>query len=151
MHDYNAMTNQNRVHCMRTRALALDIVYWLDWRYEGLGWMTLFMRTLARHCTALYVYKAKAEAQDIEGAPHCTLKDISMQLAAVFYPGSLLQRIIDVAIKDALDKADTNDVSLSIDDIWDYRPTSERDQDEEYESLYLMNIEMIITDTRFNR
>ena len=151
VHDYNAMTLRDRVHCMRTRALALDLVCWLDWKYEGLDWMELFGRTVGQHCTALYAYKAKAEAQDIEGAPHCTLKAIKTQLAGISHVEGLLQRSINRAIEDVLDKADTEDVSLSIDNIWDNATLSEKDQDGGYDSLYLMVIYMIITDTRVTR
>jgi hypothetical protein len=151
VHDYNAMTPRDRVHCMRTRALALDLVSWLDWKYAGLEWWTLFKRTVAQHCAALCAYKAKAEAQGIEGAPHCTLKAIKMQLAGIFHAESSLQRSINRAIEDVLDKADTEDESLSIDNIWDTATLSEKDQDGGYKSSYLMDIYMIITDTRVNR
>ena len=149
MHDYNAMTPQDRVHCMRTRALALDLVCWLEWKYEGLEWSHLFACTLAQHCGALYAYKAKAEAQDIEGAPHCTLEAIKSQLAGIFETERFLQRYINLALKDDLDEVDTE--SLSIDDFWDDATLSERHQVGGYNSSYLMDIYMIITDTRVTR
>jgi hypothetical protein len=151
VHDYNAMTPRDRVHCMCTRALALDLICWLGWKYEGLEWLELFGRTLVRHCTALYAYKANAEAQDIEGAPHCTLKAIKTQLAGIFHAESLLQRSINRAIEDVLDKADIEDESLSIDNIWDNATLSEKDQDGAYNSSYLIDIYTIITDTRVTR
>jgi len=106
---------------------------------------------VGQHCAALYAYKAKAEAQDIEGAPHCTLKAIETQLAGIFHAGSLLQRPINRAIEDVLDKVDTEDESLSVNNIWDSVTLSEKDQDGEYDSSYLMDIYMIITDTRLTR
>ncbi len=150
-HDYNAMTPRDRLHCMRTRALALDLVCWLDWKYEGLDWSELFGCTVGQHCAALYAYKAKAEAQDIEGAPHCTLKAIATQLAGIFHVESFLQRDINRAIQDVLDEVDTEDESLSVNNIWDSVTLSEKDQDGEYDSSYLMDIYMIITDTRVTR
>ena len=147
-HDYNAMTPQDRVHCMRTRALAMDLVSWLEWKYEGLQWTNLFVHTLGKHCAALYAYKAKAEAQDIEGAPHCTLETIKIQLAGIFHPGSPLQKCINAAIEDNVDERDTE--SLSIDYLWVNATLSEIDQDGEYSS-YLMEIYMIITDARATR
>jgi hypothetical protein len=151
VHDYNAMNPQDRVHCMRTRALAQDLVYWLDWKYEGLEWLELFGCTVAQHCAALYAYKANAEAQDIEGAPHCTLKAIETQLAGIFDAEHFLQRYVNGAIQDILDKADTEGESLSIDNIWGNATLSEKDQDEGYNSSYSMDIYMIITDTRVTR
>ena len=113
--------------------------------------MELFGCTVAQHYRALYAYKAKAEAQDIEGAPHCTLKAIETQLAGISHPEGLVQGCINRAIEDVLDKADTEDESLSIDNIWDNATLSEKDQDGEYDSSYLMDIYMMITDTRVTR
>jgi hypothetical protein len=151
MHDYNAMTAQDRVHCMRTRALARDLLCWLIWKYEGLEWWDLFIRTVAQHSAALCAYKAKAEAEGIEGAPHCTLEAIKTQLAGIAHPDNNLQKYVNRAIKDILDKPYPEDESLSIDNFWDNATLSERDQNGGYKSSYLMVIYMIITDTKVNR
>jgi len=127
----------------------MDLVCWLQWKYEGLQWSNLFTHTLAKHCTVLYAYKAKAEAQGIEGAPHCTLETIKIQMAGIFHAESPLQRCINAAIEDDVDEVDTE--SLSIDYLWDDATLSETDQDGGYNSSYLMDIYMIITDTRVTR
>ena len=90
-------------------------------------------------------HKAKSEAQDIEGAPHCTLEIIKTQLASIFDVENLWQMFINLVIEDALDKVETE--SLSIDD-FDNATLSKKIQVEGYTNSYLMDI---ITDTRVTR
>ena len=89
LHDYNALSPDDRHYFSYVRGLAINLIQWINCHYlfDDEDPITIARQYLHQQIRAIIGYKVEAEKENVQGIPNCGEIDLRRQISLLFADG----------------------------------------------------------------